>query len=397
MNPWIFGYGSLVWRPAFAFVERVPAVLEGFERRFWQGSPDHRGTPAQPGRVVTVLPAEHSRIAGMAYRVAPEALEAVTTTLGVREQAGYESFHADAELDDGRTVQVALYAAGPGNPSWMGPAPVPEVARHIHDSHGPSGPNLTYLLHLERALAALGHPDPHVTALTNALARPWRPRVARVPRITTEQRVGLEQLLQDGGLSLAQRMESAGSALARVARGRFLGRAQGSRVIVVVGPGGNGGGALVAARYLASWGASVEVVLAKPVRGPGEVQLRALGLAEVPVSTGQVETRGPVDLVIDGLLGARPRGAPSGAVGSLVAWANAQEAPVLALDVPSGVHGDGGAEGPRIGAWATLALGLPTPACTGEIYVADVGVPRALYERLGLPVPVLGADLVRVA
>jgi len=166
-------------------------------------------------------------------------------------------------------------------------------------------------------------------------------------------------------------------------------------VVVLVGPGGNGGGALVAARYLASWGADVEVVLARPVRGPAEGQLRALGLARVPVSTGTIAMQGPIDLVLDGLLGARPRGAPDGTVGALVAWANGQEAPVLALDVPSGVHGDDGAPGLRIQAHATVALGLPTPACTGEIFVADVGIPRALYERVGLPVPVLGADLVR--
>ena len=166
---WIIGYGSLIWRPAFESVEAVPGLLRGWKRRFWQGSPDHRGTPVAPGRVVTVLRGAPADTIGIvAYRLPPNQEESIRAQLDHREQAGYVLESVSVDLDDGRTCVGELYTAGPGNPSWLGPAPLVDMAKQIAESTGPSGPNLDYLIRLDDALAQLGRVDSHVRELREA-------------------------------------------------------------------------------------------------------------------------------------------------------------------------------------------------------------------------------------
>lgn len=68
---WLFGYGSLIYKVDFPFLEQRPASIDGWVRRFWQGSHDHRGTPEAPGRVVTLIQKSGAVCKGMAYRVSP--------------------------------------------------------------------------------------------------------------------------------------------------------------------------------------------------------------------------------------------------------------------------------------------------------------------------------------
>lgn len=166
---WIFGYGSLVWRPAFPAVERVPAALAGWTRRLWQGSPDHRGVPGAPGRVATLVPAAHETVHGVASRVEPNALDDILTALDIREQAGYARHDLPVHLRDGRRVEALVYVATADNADWLGPATADAIAAHVARSHGPSGSNVEYVRRLSRALAELGRPDPHIAAVVAAL------------------------------------------------------------------------------------------------------------------------------------------------------------------------------------------------------------------------------------
>ena len=166
---WIFGYGSLVWRPAFEAVERVPAALNGWTRRLWQGSPDHRGVPGAPGRVATLLPAPGETVYGVASHVAPAALSGILEALDIREQAGYARHDLPVHLRDGRRVTALVYVATADNPDYLGPAPPPDIAAVVAARHGPSGSNVEYVRRLHRALVELGRPDAHIAAVVAAL------------------------------------------------------------------------------------------------------------------------------------------------------------------------------------------------------------------------------------
>lgn len=161
---WVFGYGSLVWRPAFAFDVRRPARLRGWVRRFWQGSTDHRGVPGAPGRVVTLLRDAAGHCDGMAYRIPADRIEEVLGGLDFREKGGYERARVPLELrsPEERQPDGLVYVATPANPNFLGEAPLDEIAATVCRSHGPSGPNIEYVLELAKALRTIGALDEHV-------------------------------------------------------------------------------------------------------------------------------------------------------------------------------------------------------------------------------------------
>ncbi len=170
---WIFGYGSLVWRPDFPHSEAVAASSPGQVRRFWQASTDHRGTPAQPGRVATLAPQAGALCRGVAYRIRAAARAEVIGYLDHREKNGYLKRTLAVELDDGRRGEAITYVADPAGEHFLGPAPLADMARQIRASTGPSGPNTEYVLRLAEALRVLAAPaEEEVFALEELLRSP---------------------------------------------------------------------------------------------------------------------------------------------------------------------------------------------------------------------------------
>ena len=166
---WLFGYGSLIWRPDLPWVERRPATLANWSRRFWQGSHDHRGTPEAPGRVVTLVETPGRHCAGMAYRVAPQAADRVLDALDHREKNGYQRHTLPLLAGQDIALTALVYVAAANNFAWLGPAPEAEIAAQISRAHGPSGANRDYLLELAAALRELGVEDDHVCAIAAKL------------------------------------------------------------------------------------------------------------------------------------------------------------------------------------------------------------------------------------
>jgi NAD(P)H-hydrate epimerase len=217
-----------------------------------------------------------------------------------------------------------------------------------------------------------------------------------IPYVTTEQMIEVDRaMVEDVRIELIQMMENAGRNLAHLARMRFFeGDPMGKHVVVLAGTGGNGGGALVCARRLYTWGARVQVVVTRPAEDFTPVPAHQLGILQrmqVPVAQAEAvnQTESPA-LIVDGLIGYRLRGAPHGAVADLIRWANAAAAPILALDVPSGVDTTSGTVfDPAIKATATMTLALPkaglrapgVEALVGELYLADISVPPSLYAE----------------
>ncbi|KAI1114341.1 ChaC-domain-containing protein [Nemania sp. NC0429] len=178
---WIFGYGSLIWKPPPHYDRRVPGWVTGYVRRFWQ---DHRGTPAAPGRVVTLIERSFwaaladahdsapDKVWGTAYRIEATHVAEVSRYLDIREINGYTIHHTPFYPADGSApIRTLVYIGTPENDQFCGPQDPQALAAHIQRSEGPSGLNRDYLLELEKALDELSPEsgDAHVTDLSNRL------------------------------------------------------------------------------------------------------------------------------------------------------------------------------------------------------------------------------------
>ena len=166
---WLFGYGSLIWRPDFPHHEARVAQVDGWVRRFWQGSHDHRGLPDAPGRVVTLVPEPEGCVEGVAFRVDEEDDAGIFERLDHREKNGYGLTDIVLRFRDGHTTEGSVYIAPKDNHAFLGPASLEAMAAQIGPSVGPSGTNRDYVLRLAEALREHDIDDPHVFELERLL------------------------------------------------------------------------------------------------------------------------------------------------------------------------------------------------------------------------------------
>lgn len=224
------------------------------------------------------------------------------------------------------------------------------------------------------------------------------PKISGLPSVATAQMIEVDRrMIEDIGISLFQMMENAGLQLANVARDLFLdGNLAGKRIAVLAGTGGNGGGALVAARRLTNWGAECCIGLGKSPDDLNPVPRKQFdilnNIADIRLIS-PAELGSGFDLILDGLIGYSLNGNPYGKIADYIHNANDVTSPVLSLDVPSGFDGaTGTVRSPCIIADATLTLALPKLGMMhgkhekhiGRLLCADISCPQFVFENLNL-------------
>ncbi len=176
---WIFGYGSLMWKPGFVFEEAVAGRVEGWRRGFFIYSTHHRGTHERPGLVLALD--RGGACTGVAFRVETGRAAETLAYLRAREQINgvYREQRLEVRLEDGsnRHVEALAYVAERRHPSYAGPLPLSTQVRLIRAARGASGPNLHYLINTLRQLQTLGVRERELARLV-ALAGP---HLARKP------------------------------------------------------------------------------------------------------------------------------------------------------------------------------------------------------------------------
>ncbi|MBO0717111.1 MAG: NAD(P)H-hydrate epimerase, partial [Rhizobiales bacterium] len=197
-----------------------------------------------------------------------------------------------------------------------------------------------------------------------------------------------DRLTISGGVTGLTLMENAGKAVAQAVAGR---QGAGGRVVVLAGPGNNGGDGFVVARLLAERGYAVTVLLAgtlDKLKGDAAAAAKAW---DRDVAVAQPEALADADIIIDALFGAGLDRPVSGLAGAMIEALNAQAAPVIAVDLPSGINGTTGAVmGIAIKAQQTVTffrkkpghLLMPGRACCGKVSVAPIGIPDTVLDAI---------------
>ncbi len=215
-----------------------------------------------------------------------------------------------------------------------------------------------------------------------------------IPFITREQMAEVDRLMTDVyRIQLFQMMENAGNRLARLALQFLQPKHAQQTVIILAGHGGNGGGALVAARHLSNFGINIIIVLNAATDRFHDVtghQLSILKKMAIPFCKEMNELPLQPALIIDGLIGYGLKGAPIGKSAALIDWANDQSSPILSLDVPSGMDANSGlCFQPAIHPHFVMTLALPKTGLahwlekdnSNRLFLADISIPPKLYHK----------------
>lgn len=167
---WVFGYGSLMWRPGFDFEEQHRATLAGYGRAFCVRTVHHRGAPGRPGLVMGLKPGV--RCVGMAYRVGAANAQTVRDYLRERELNHYPVYRettVDLVLDDSRPVQAITYLPRTDHPDYLPDLTLDEQLAIIRPAKGISGTNPDYVHSAVDSIRALGLDEPALEAVAEAL------------------------------------------------------------------------------------------------------------------------------------------------------------------------------------------------------------------------------------
>lgn len=226
----------------------------------------------------------------------------------------------------------------------------------------------------------------------------------QIPVVSIEQMSKIDDLaVRHFGLDLVQLMENAGCLTARLSR-EAIGRLDKRKITVLVGKGNNGGDGIIAARRLQNWGATVTAIIPDHPDNISKINNEQLGVLRSMFVDRQFNTYRlmwensilKADLIIDALLGYKINRSPEGDYSYLIEIANKSKAKRISIDLPSGLNPDSGDPyNPCMKADYTLALGAikkgllekKAEEFAGKLYLGDVGIPREVYQLLGIEMP----------
>jgi len=213
-----------------------------------------------------------------------------------------------------------------------------------------------------------------------------------VTAVTKEQMIEIDRIaMEETGPNLFQMMENAGRNLAELTIKTLGENWKKQNIVVISGTGGNGGGGICAARHLANRGANVRVCLTdiNKLKEVTAYQLHILkSTSSKVISIKELQNENP-DLIIDAIIGYSLSGKPKGISAEMIEWASNKLGIRISLDVPSGVNATSGEKmGTFINPDITMTLALPKtgllPSVSGDLFLADIGIPQRVYEKLGL-------------